>query len=47
MPTPARNKALLRDYEPLSPNLALLGPYFLGVGGIGGAPLDSHDKMVI
>ena len=37
--TPPRNKALLRDYQPLvSLNKALLGPYFFGKRGLGGAP---------
>ena len=46
MPPPPGDKALLRDYWPLvSLNKALLGPYFLGGGGIGGVPLGSHDIM--
>ena len=45
--SPKKSPALLRDYEnPLvSFNKALLGPYFLGGGGIGGVPLDSHDAI--
>ena len=44
-PPPPRNKALSRDYLPLSSlNKALLGPYFFGELAFG-VPLDSHDKI--
>ena len=36
------NKALLRETNGNSP---LIRPYFLGGGGIGGAPLGSHDSF--
>ncbi len=28
-------------------NSPLIGPYFLGGGGIGGVPLDCHDNNVL
>ena len=36
---------MLRGYSPsLSLNSSLIRPYLLGVGGIGGVPLDSHER---
>ena len=44
MPPPPRNKALVRLYygKPMV-HSPLIWPYFLGGGGIGGAPFDCHD----
>ena len=44
MPPPPGNKALLRPNQgTMVVNNPLIRPYFLGGGGIGGVPLDSHD----
>ena len=45
---PQGNKALWRGYEtPLSHNRVVLGPYFLGGGGIEGVSLDALDHRVV
>ena len=48
MPPSPRNKALLRPNSgTMVVNNPLIRPYFLGGGGIGGVPLDSHENKLL